>query len=201
MQESILVVPRTILIPDEQQAWYGLKQVNEQDCIGLITANQQFLPRPAMEQDPKYKQIIPYMVYIVEDKVFVMQRRENASEARLAGKLTIGIGGHIRQEDMLNKSILAWAERELHEEVHLEGTYSTELLGMLNDDTNPVGEVHMGLVLLMRGTSTQISVKSELKSGTLMTISECLEKVEQFESWSQVILEQLSKVTAGKKLA
>lgn len=191
MQESILVVPRTVLIPDEQQAWYGLKQVNEQDCMGLITSNQQFLPRPAMEQDPKYKQIIPYMVYMVEDKVFCMQRRENASEARLAGKLTIGIGGHIRQEDMIGKSILAWAERELHEEVNLEGSYSTELLGMLNDDTNAVGQVHMGLVLLMRGTSTKISIKSELKSGTLMTLSECLEKIDQFESWSELVLRRL----------
>ena len=60
---------------------------------------------------------------------------------------------------------------------------------MLNDDSNPVGQVHVGLVLLLQGDSDAIKVRSELKSGQLLTAQECLAFYDRMESWSQIIFD------------
>lgn len=192
MQESILVIPRIAIIADPSEAWHGIKNIDAHLCMNLIQANQQYHPRAIMETDRAFKQIIPYLVYLFDGNLFVMQRRQQATEQRLAGKLTIGIGGHMRQEDMQGKSIIAWAERELQEEVAIADPYNIELLGMLNDDTNDVGYLHLGLVLLLHGSSDRIAVRSELKSGRLMSLPECFAEFSAFETWSQLVLQQLA---------
>src|SRR5690606_7557172 len=105
-------------------------------------------PRSLMEQDQRYKQIIPYLVFTHENKYFVMQRTSTTTEQRLKNKYSLGIGGHIRQEDMNGNSIFEWAEREFHEEVSYHGNLEIIPLGVLNDDTNDVGKVHIGFVFL-----------------------------------------------------
>ena len=87
-----------------------------------------------------------------------MQRKGTASEQRLKNKYSLGIGGHIRQEDMTTNSIFDWARREFHEEVKYAGKLDIEPIGILNDDTNAVGQVHLGLVLLLKGDSEAISL-------------------------------------------
>lgn len=196
MQESILVVPREVIIPSEQENWCGLKKTSQEECIQMIAQHQEFHPRHLMETDSRYKQIIPYLVYIHNQQIFVMQRKSTASEQRLANKLSIGIGGHMRQEDMAGGSLIAWAQRELHEEVELHDPYRIEVLGMLNDDRDAVGQVHVGLVLLLLGTSERIAIRSELKSGKLMSLSECMEQITLFESWSQLVLAELAQHSA-----
>jgi predicted NUDIX family phosphoesterase len=131
-----------------------------------------------------------------------MQRRSDSSEARLRNKLTLGIGGHIRQEDMsllrqgfegqASNSLFAWALREFHEEVDYAGTLNVKPLGILNDDSDDVGKVHIGFVLLLEGDSTNIAIKSELKSGTLVPLSECVAQHSSMESWSQFIVDFLT---------
>ena len=72
-----------------------------------------------METDPAYKQIIPYLVFTYENKYFLMQRQKKASETRLQSKYSLGIGGHIREEDMENCTLVDWAKREFEEEIDL----------------------------------------------------------------------------------
>jgi predicted NUDIX family phosphoesterase len=187
--ELILVVKRETLFP--QGAWQGIEQ---KDCAAfaqLIRTHQEFLPRPRMETDPRYKQIIPYLVFTYEDKYFVMQRRANASEQRLQGKLSLGIGGHINAEDLAGATIVEWAQREFSEEVNYQGTYTITPFGVINDDSNDVGRVHLGFVYFLQGNSADISVKSELKSGSLLTLAECKEHYNAMESWSQMIIDAL----------
>src|SRR5579871_1579108 len=173
IDEHILVVKRTALFP--HGAWQGLKHVDVDEYLTLITRHQEFLPRSLMEVDAAYKQIIPYLIFAHNNRYFLMQRRAKASETRLQNKFTLGIGGHIRQEDLMTgTSIFDWARREFHEEVHYQGTFTIECLGLLNDDSNAVGQVHSGFVFLLHGNSADISVKSELKSGQLVTLEECL---------------------------
>lgn len=187
--ESILVVKRSVLI---DQPWQGLKQDGIEQYVKRITAHQEFLPRAAMEQDPSYKQIIPYIIFEHDNRYFVMQRRSDASEKRLQNKFTLGIGGHVRQEDVCNADITAWAQREFAEEVHYAGSIKWEFLGLINDDSNLVGQVHLGLALLVRGDSGDISIKSELKSGKLLSLEECYAHYEQMETWSQFVVKYLS---------
>lgn len=188
-QESILVVKRTHLFSDN--AWYGLRFDNFTDYLSIITSKKEFLPRHEMEENPEYKQIIPYLIFMHNEKLFVMQRTSTASETRLQNKYTLGIGGHIRQEDIKNGDLFDWANREFHEEVSYNGTMTIEPFGILNDDTNSVGQVHLGFVFLLYGHSDAISVKSELKSGTLLSLNECKQLLPQFETWSAFVLEAL----------
>ena len=122
-----------------------------------------------------------------------MQRQSSASEQRLRNKYSLGIGGHIRQEDMRNSATLfEWAQREFHEEVSYDGDLAIQPLGILNDDSDDVGKVHLGLVLLLVGNSDKISIKSELKSGKLVTLATCNNYHTSMESWSQIVLSNLS---------
>lgn len=189
--EHILVVKRDKIFPNG--AWQGLKQVNINEYLAIIDKEKEFLPRSLMESDPKYKQIIPYLIFKFEDTYFLMQRQAHSSEQRLKNKYSLGIGGHIRQEDLSSDSIIDWAKREFEEEVDYKGSYKVELLGMLNDDSNAVGEVHIGFVLLLTGDSNLISVKEELKSGQLLTLSECENLYGSLEGWSQIVLDFLKK--------
>lgn len=187
--EHILVVKRDTLFPEG--AWQGLKTINPESYLELIHQNKEFLPRILMEQDPAYKQIIPYLVFKHADTYFLMQRKKKASETRLQSKYSLGIGGHIREEDMENATLIDWAQREFEEEVAYSGSLRISPLGILNDDSNPVGQVHIGFVFLIEGDSNAISVKEELHSGALYTLDECEEFYPHMESWTQIIFKHL----------
>jgi predicted NUDIX family phosphoesterase len=187
--ESILVIKRELLFP--HGPWHGLKQVDGDAYMHLIQTHQEFHPRSLMETDPRYKQIIPYLIFKHENSYFLMQRKAKASETRLQGKFTLGIGGHMRHEDMRGGTIFAWAQREFNEEIAYDGTCTMTFLGMLNDDSNAVGQVHIGLVLLLTGDGSNIAVKEELASGRLVSLEECKAHTAMLESWSQLVLEHL----------
>lgn len=185
-QEMILVVKREQLFVEG--AWQGLKEVCFDKYINIIEQHKEFISRGIAEQDTAYKQIIPYLVFHHEDAYFLMQRSETASETRLQNKYSLGIGGHIRQEDISGQSLFDWARREFYEEVAYEGSVSVKPLGIINDDTNAVGQVHIGFVFLVEGIHNAISVKSELKSGCLVPLEECMQYNKYLESWSQMVL-------------
>ena len=189
LEELILVVKRDQLLGN--QTWHGIKEVDFDNYLETIQQKKEFLPRGIMENDPSYKQIIPYLVFKFEDKYFLMQRAAKASETRLRNKYSLGIGGHIRQEDMTTDSIFDWAKREFHEEINYSGNLTIKPLGVLNDDTNDVGKVHIGFVLLLQGDSAEISIKSELKCGTLVTLDECAAYHDSLDSWSQLVLKSI----------
>ncbi len=188
--EQILVVKRDTIFQADG-VWHGLKQTDFDWYLWAITHHGQFYSRIAMENDPRYKQIIPYIIFMYEDHVFVMERKETSTEQRLASKFTIGIGGHIRKEDILGSTIFDWAAREFNEEVIYQDHFEVEPLGILNDDTNEVGQVHLGFVFIARGSTPNIRIKSELKSGKLIPLSS-LKDITPLESWSKLISPYLS---------
>src|SRR5438309_8801149 len=149
IDEHILVVKRSYLFTESVQAWHGLKEVNFEHYMHIINHKKEFHPRSVMETNPAYKQIIPYLIFTHDNNYFLMQRRSDSSETRLRNKLTLGIGGHIRQEDMSysakalqdkqEDSLFAWATREFHEEVEYAGNLTVKPLGIINDDSDDVG--------------------------------------------------------------
>ena len=189
--EKILVVKRTELFKDIP--WNGLKEVSFDTYLEIIKTKQEFMWRSQMEEDPSYKQIIPYLVFSYEGKLFLMQRKSSSSETRLSSKFSLGIGGHIREEDLTGKTIFDWATREFNEEVNYNGELKIKPLGLLNDDTNAVGQVHIGFVFLLEGNSDQINIKSELKQGNLVSLEECKDYYDSMETWSQIVFDFLSK--------
>lgn len=195
--ENILVVRREELFPSG--AWQGLQRPDSsffdkdsgKDFLEIIMQKKEFLPRSLMEQDFNYKQIIPYLVFKHEDKYFLMQRKAKASETRLQSKYSLGIGGHIREEDIKTGDIAQWASREFLEEVDYSGKFEVKFLGVLNDDSNDVGKVHVGFIYLLEGDSCNISVKSELESGILLTMPELDGFYDRMENWTQIVVDFL----------
>jgi predicted NUDIX family phosphoesterase len=197
-EEHILVVNREYLFPAGEKK-QGFFPENLDSYLAIITAQKKFLPRSSMETDPRYKQIIPYLIFTYtrtdeQPTYFLMQRKATASETRLRNKYSLGIGGHIRQEDLCSNSIFDWAYREFHEEVTYAGNLTVKALGILNDDSDEVGTVHLGLVLLLQGDSDQIRIKSELKQGSLFSLEECQKYAADMENWSKLVFEYLVKL-------
>ena len=160
--ENILVVKREKLFPET--AFQGLVASGTQSFLEIINREKEFKPRQQMEEDSNYKQIIPYLLFKNNDRYFLMQRKATSTDQRLKNKYSLGIGGHMREEDLRNgDSIFDWGKREFHEEIAYAGNLTITPLGVLNDDSNAVGQVHLGLVLLLEGDSNQIKVRSELR--------------------------------------
>ena len=191
MQEHILVVPRSTLF-QTIAPWHGIDSTHIEDTLACIIQHQESMIRSKAETDTNYKQIISYMVFTANSKIFVMQRKSKANEQQLANKLSIGIGGHMTQQDIQGQTLFDWVSREFEEEVDFAGNMQMRTIGFLNDDSNEVGQRHLGLVILLKGEHEQIKIKGdEHKSGNLMDMHECFEKLDQFESWSQIILQAL----------
>lgn len=188
--EKILVVKRDQLFKGAVLTdFFALPSFESWEKI--IKENQEFHPRNLMEEDDSYKQIIPYLVYTHNNRYFLMERASTSSEQRLKNKKSLGIGGHIREEDLDEKNIIGWAQREFHEEVSFNGTLTIKPLGIINDESNAVGKVHIGFVFLLSGDSDNISIRSELKSGTLLTLTECEKQYPNMERWSQLVFDHL----------
>lgn len=197
IDEKILVIKKNILF--SYQVTQGLKPVDFNRYQKLIRKYKKFVWRSKVEQDTTYKQIIPYLVFTHANKYFIMRRKSDASEVRLQNKYSIGIGGHIRKEDLKRTNIISWAEREFEEEVNYKGTYTIEPIGLLNDESDAVGQVHTGFVFLLHGDSSDISIKDEHKEGTMASLDECMELYCQMENWSKMVVDYLIKLQNSKK--
>lgn len=187
--EKILVVERKTIFPKE--ILQGIQKIDFDLYLNLIEKNKNFLWRSQVETDTNYKQIIPYLVFNFQDKFFLMQRKSNASEVRLQNLYSLGIGGHIKEKDLMQKSIFDWARREFTEEVDYKGTFEVTPIGLLNDESNFVGQVHTGFVFLLKGDSNKIQIRDEHKEGTLYTLEECKTFYSKMEQWSQIVLDYL----------
>jgi predicted NUDIX family phosphoesterase len=196
-QEIILVVKKNELVASEN--FYGIFPASVDLIFEIISTQGLFIKRELAEYDESFKQIIPYLVYQYKDSFFLMQRSNTTTEDRLKNCYSLGIGGHIKETDLQDsQSILDWAQREFAEEVFFSGSYKPIFLGLLNDDSTPVGRVHLGLVFLLKGSSPNISVRSELKSGKLIPLKELGDFKDEMENWSKIVLDHLNVVFGQK---
>lgn len=194
MAEQVLVVKRNLITTS--RLWKGLIEDDLDQYEKKIKTHGEFLPRSIAEYDPTYKQITSYMILKHKDRFFLMTRSTKHTEDRLRNKVAIGCGGHIRQEDFIGDSIFEWSKRELHEEIICPGELTVKHLGIINDDSNGVGKVHIGFAILLESDSPDIRIKSEFKSGQLVTLEECAKQYERLESWSQITVDYLKARTS-----
>ena len=197
-RESILVVNKNELLTINN--FYGILPARMDEIFETISSKGIFMERCFAENNEQYKQIIPYLVYQYKNSFFLMQRSNNSGEQRLRNCYTLGIGGHVRESDLQDsQSILDCARREFLEEVIFTGNYKPVFLGLLHDDSNAVGRVHLGLVFLLRGDTKNIAIRSELKSGKLVTLEHLVTCKEDLESWSQIVLNHLITLLEHKE--
>ena len=193
--ESILVVKRDKLFPTDPPS--GLKPIDFAQYEKLILENAEFRSRAQVEVDTSFKQIIPYLIFKFDNKYFLMQRTDSGSETRLRNKYSLGIGGHIVEEDLKGRSIYEWALREFNEEVAYKGKLKIKPIGLINDESNFVGKVHTGFLFLLEGDSANIKARKEFRSGHLATIDEISAYYSEMESWSKMALDFL-RINDGK---
>ena len=192
MSESILVVRREYLAPYLTED-FGLITEGVEEIVRVIEAHHEFRPRPEMETDPAYKQIIPYVLVTRGAEAFVMQRLKKGGEQRLHGLLILGVGGHINPVDEAEGSALtAGLRREVDEEVALERAVSLTPLGVINNDRDEVGRVHLGFLFRLEAEGAVTVRETEKLSGSFMPIAALPALRDKMEGWSQIALEVLA---------
>jgi predicted NUDIX family phosphoesterase len=195
-EEMVLCFPRTLL--DEIGSFQGLLTDVAPYVPRILEAgNTHFVARAQAEDDPSQKQVIPYVLIKKGDTYLHYVRGKGSGEKRLVAKGSIGIGGHINHGD--ESLFLAGLEfyeealqRELHEELRMDGRFRTRIVGLINDDSTPVGQVHFGIVHLCELADENVS-KGEacITDLRFLTVPELLDRREQLENWSQLCLDLL----------
>lgn len=198
-QEDVLVVPRSVL--EQAGLFQGFCRDVEKYLPILLNPNQtRWMPREKAEEDPSFKQLIPYCLLAWSDpagatQYFSYTRGGGQGEARLRTKRSIGVGGHIASTDGEhgdNASYEAGMLRELEEEVAISGDFTSRCVGLINDDATPVGSVHLGIVHVFDLQSPQVvSREADLLECGFQSSQDLVADRKQFETWSQIALEAI----------
>ncbi|MGO8676196.1 MAG: DNA mismatch repair protein MutT [Limisphaerales bacterium] len=187
LQESVLVLAREAVV----RLCPGTFSRDGQSVAGAALASPHFLARTVAEHDFSWKQVIPYVVVRHEDNYLFLRRTQRQTESRLHNKYSLGIGGHINQDDLRSAQenvILAGMRRELAEELRVEGEQSCRLIGAINDDSTEVARVHLGLVFLLTASSAQYTiVEKDKHTAAWKTAAELTQFYEQMETWAQIV--------------
>jgi predicted NUDIX family phosphoesterase len=152
-----------------------------------------YRPRAEVEIDPSFKQIIPYVVLRWKDQVFHYTRGKRATESRLQALRSIGVGGHISADDrnLFDSPYREAMFREVQEEVNLQTTYSERCIGLINDDTTSVGQVHLGIVHVLDLEEPKVDRREQaLTRAGFALVEELRSQRKEFETWSQFLLDQ-----------
>ena len=187
--EEVLVVRRSDILPFP--AWQGLRTTDLEAAQSAITNQSFYMLRAEVEEDPSYQQIIPYIVFRHNDRYFVTRRLAAGSDKRIHSLYSLGIGGHLNPVDA-SDPLAEGLRREWEEEVVYSGTFAPRLLGLLNDDSNPISSVHFGVIYLVEGSTDQIAVRETHKlTGSLLTLDEIAALDAALEPWAGLVLGHL----------
>ncbi|MCL1828600.1 MAG: NUDIX domain-containing protein [Oscillospiraceae bacterium] len=173
----------------------GFFAENRDEILRIADAHYEFLPREAAEEDPGYKQIIPYAVICRSGEVFVTRRLNKGGERRLHGLMSIGLGGHINPgpDGGGMRAVTTGLMRELNEEVRTEQIGEIVMRGVINDDSNPVGSVHLGFLFTIETTGDVWVKETEKLSGEWVKRGRLSDLAYEMETWSQIATGALFK--------
>ena len=207
-EEIILAAPRKDVFNDEQLVFQGVEQNPEKvDAIITNMANNiETMRRGGLddttpkennaETNTDYKQPIPYALIKRGNEIFVYERLLGGGESRLHNKLSVGIGGHSNPENTpdFNEVIMINLERELEEELNLlTKSKHLKFIGLINDDENEVGRVHLGILAAIElPLDAEVTVReTEQLRGFWSTVEELKqpELYNRLESWSQIAID------------
>jgi predicted NUDIX family phosphoesterase len=187
VDEQVLVVPRDAL-PDTAN-WHGLRTDGLDGFAALVEREGRFRPRPEMEADPSFKQVIPYLVLRDGDRFFLMRRTRAGGDPRLHDRYSIGVGGHLNPGDI---DLAGGLRREWAEEVAADFVPEFRLVALLNDDTTDVGAVHLGAVYVADAAGRPVAIREIDKlEGAFAEPAQVVAVADRLESWSRLTFEYL----------
>lgn len=200
-EEQVLVVERKVI--EQVGMFHGLAFDVDHYLPKIFIQNiPRFIPRARAEKDPSFKQIIPYVIMSHEGKYLSYVRGRRAGEARLIGQRSIGIGGHINPRDdmpLFNtnfyETYITAVECEVAEEVSVEANHTDRIVAFLNDDSNEVGSVHLGIVHYWNLEAPKVAKREQMISQiSFMTPAELQDVRDTLETWSQLCLDGLAEM-------
>jgi predicted NUDIX family phosphoesterase len=194
-QEHIISVFADVAAPSTRLIDSAAVNIESKDVV--------IMQRALLETNPKFRQLIPYVVVKQGDKYLAYERSKSGGESRLHNLFSIGIGGHVDAVDavyndkgvfQLTDTLRTGMYRELHEEL---GLTEIDFLGMttigyLSKDVTPVDEVHLGIVLVAEVHADLVITSKEdaLNLAGFLTADE-LAKL-NLESWSETVVDHLT---------
>ena len=199
-EERILVVPTSLF--KGLGYFQGFSREIDRYWPRLVEGDHvEYRARGEMESDPSFKQLIPYCLFRWIDAngdahLFEYQRGGGSGEARLRAKHSVGVGGHISSIDAevghLHDVYREGMRRELEEEVIIETPYKETVVGLINDDETPVGQVHLGMVHLCDVEQPNVRPReADILGARFTPVADILTRLEQFESWSEIAVRAL----------
>jgi predicted NUDIX family phosphoesterase len=197
--EQVLVVPRVLF--DKIGAFEGILTHELDAAVAqlLDPANHFFMDRAAAEEDPSHKQLIPYCIFRCGDKILHYTRGKAGGESRLHAKISVGVGGHVNPVDTDggktgSAAYHAAVTREIEEELDLPEEHEHHIIALLNDESNAVGQVHLGIVHLVDLKSDAVASREDalldLGFSPLSKLDSSL--FDRLETWSQFCVRHLS---------
>ena len=194
--ELVLGIPRAQL--PAQASWRGVAYGDLAPVLSNIAALGTYRARRDVEDDPSWKQVIPYVVLRDRGSLFLMRRTRAGSDARLHERYSVGIGGHINPED---DGLDGGLRREWSEELAADWMPDFRLVGLLNDDTDPVGAVHLGIVYIAEAQGRPVTVRETHKlEGEFVAPLQVLRVYDRLETWSSLVYDHLTERSAGVRL-
>jgi len=197
--ENVLVVRRSLF--DQLASFQGLNFEPQKYLDAFLSrGNNFFLPRSEAENNPNYKQIIPYALIVFRKTVLHYVRGKKAGEQRLIAKGSIGIGGHMNEGDeslfaMDEQAYRAGVEREVNEEIKIDTPFEDQIVALLNDDSTEVGRVHLGIVHVFKLTEPKVEKREAMITAlTFLPKNELLARRETMETWSQICVDSLDRL-------
>jgi predicted NUDIX family phosphoesterase len=197
-EEQVLVIERSVL--EETGMFQGLAFDTERRLERFFApGTPRFMPRSQAENDPSFKQLIPYVILSCNGKYLSYVRGKRAGETRLVGNRSLGIGGHINPVDDMalfgdfRETYLNAVKREVEEEIHVKAHYTDRIVALINDDSNAVGAVHLGVVHLWTLDSDAVDKREQMITQMgFMTPEALLAERDAMETWSQLCLDALT---------
>ncbi|HEX7474192.1 MAG TPA: hypothetical protein VF323_13995 [Candidatus Limnocylindrales bacterium] len=186
--ERVLVVPRAVVVAEP---WRGLRTdpTGLAEAISAIGAHGRYELRSAMEVDPGFKQVIPYLVLRDAERWFLMRRTRAGTDVRLHERWSIGVGGHLNPGDL---DLAGGLGREWREELVADFVPAFRPIGLLNDDETDVGAVHFGVVYEADAGGRSVAVRELDKlAGSFADEAAVTAVSDRLESWSELVFEAL----------
>jgi len=190
LSEKVLVIRNSLLPPHIQKKSGCLITEQKEQIFNKILINQAFMQRDAAEYNFEYKQVIPYVLIRNGTNYLLLKRLTGQTEKRLHHKYSLGIGGHINPDSSATGEniVIKGLYKELHEEVTVDAPSDLNFIGIINDESNSVSRVHLGLLYILEVTSPGYRV---LETGKMtaqwVTDYDVREFYDGLETWSQIV--------------
>ena len=198
-EERVLCFRRQLL--EDLGMFQGLS-LDIEKYLPVVTRSSDilYLNRSEAEQDKRFKQLIPYVLVMFNDRILRYRRGKGGQETRLHGLYSVGVGGHISEEDhglfSTGPGYNEGMRRELMEEVAVNEV-NEAAVAVINDDSTDVGYVHFGVVHVMHvADDSIIGRRSGILAPEFIPVAQAVSDPSGYETWSRFCLENLDSLLA-----